>query len=301
LVIFIADEIPGLNDHIAKGTSRFAAITPSSFGGQDNAELSRRGKKYMEKLEDGETDNPEFDRVAFENSKLQKLKQKYHTAISSLPDVLIIAKTALLNEDYAEVERDMSPKGTYADTYNSLYIKASLVATAAGKKTLYFISGKEFTMFANLLTKGDPEKSITISNPKIREMMDTEFIPAVLNADLNLIVVNTSSFSEEDKYFYSRAGEVGGYTSHPIELPPDPAIGASTPQPTSNGKVTNTNFPGVKIKASELKKKLKKIKWLITSWETFMKDLKEEALEAKYLQPDQEIEDDLTPKDEVLV
>lgn len=213
LVIFIPEEIPGLSEQFNLGTESFASITNSSFDKEDLLELQSRNPK---KLTEGE---PEFSKADFDYYKSKKIKQKIHSALVNRKKLIIIEARALLPSDYKEIKGDVLD--TYSPYFTSLEIKNSKIKSVKEEeKLLYFVSGKEFEQFADLLTKGSLDSSKKISDPN-KERMDDEFVSAVKEVVTKLIVVNTSQFLPEDFSFYSRVGRTGKYVSQYIDLPPD--------------------------------------------------------------------------------
>ncbi|HWC57371.1 MAG TPA: hypothetical protein VG621_00225 [Candidatus Paceibacterota bacterium] len=230
LVIFIPEEIPGLSAQFELGTGEknFCSVTTSDFNRVDLEELrSRDPKKFTE----GE---PGFDEAEFGYRKSKKMKQRIHSALVGRKALIIIEEKLLLPSDYREIKSDVAE--TYSADYISLDIQSSKsTPIEAGCKALYFISGKEFEHFAELLTKGTKEGSKVIPNLKteddsisvpadtrpVKEKMDDDFITAIKDPRIQLIAVNTSRFSKEDFDFYTRAGKTGKYISQEINLPPE--------------------------------------------------------------------------------
>lgn len=233
LVVFIPDEIVGFTQELKKSGSKVESVTPSSFTNDDKVAVENVNPKLLKAFLDDKNTEPnlEFDSVLFEQRRVQKLKQKYYTAVSNLPDILVLAETAFSPTDLAEIKREFSSKGTFGPMYDVIIIQAPNLNPAQENKgkLLYFISGDDAKMFAEQLTKGSPNSSITICDDNIRGVMDKEFVPAVLNTQLNLIVVITTNFSTDgkDEEFYGRVGEVGGYLYQSIKL----VAGSTTEKP----------------------------------------------------------------------
>ncbi len=285
VVILASDEVPALISILSQGTPNLVSIDRSSATAEDIHEIQLRNeKRFRAKLSTGE-DNPEFDRAEFETWIFKKVKQRALKAIADGTELIIISEKGLLPADFQEIKKDLE----YNIKYEILQIiSCDCDAVHEEPKKAFFISGDQFECLAQLLIKGDAVHSKTISDPDIK-IMDRKYKSESANAENNLLIVNVENFTIKDDEYYRRMSGTEGFALKRIRLPLTQKTKPEEDHPTSE-----KNAVPQKINASELKQKLKKTKWFIVSWETFLRELKEEALEKDYLREDQEIVDDLS-------
>ena len=243
LVIFIPKGIPGLEEYISADKSlKFIYIHSSSLDNDSLEEIRGRGKFYKETIDN--EPNPDFDQAKFDFVKSKKIMVLITKAFHDSIPLVIIEEKVLITEDYLELKKAMETTWGPNLKYECLYV-SSCTCTGTwekGAKTIFFISGEKFGLFSELLTSGNGETSLIITNTD-KKGVDDEIVPAALNKTKNQLVINTSDLSATDEAFCSRVCDVGKYvvTQH-IVLPGagTETKAQSTEKPT-NQQISTTN------------------------------------------------------------
>ena len=155
-------------------------------------------------------------------------------------------------------------------------------------KEIFLISGEKYALLSGIISRESiAYLSIENQNPKD---LESATISAV-NGQFSLLTINTHNSDSESKKFLSRIGDRKEFSVVNINTLSDaPDTTEDTSDPENSTSASDT------VKASELKIKLKKTKFLVTSWKNFIEELEEGAREKGLLTQGQRIEDDLTPK-----
>lgn len=156
-------------------------------------------------------------------------------------------------------------------------------------KEMFLIGGNDFELLNEIISL-DCDSSLSI-NEETSEATETQVISAVNDVSKTLLTVNT--ITKPSYEFLSKLGDRKDFAVIKINTISDVS---ETEEETTTTNITDSSVS--KVKASELKKKLRKWKWMVTPWPTFMEELQKEALEKKLLREGEEIEDDLSPQEE---
>ncbi len=302
LLITTPDGIEILNKYLSLdlGEGKFISITPSAMdypkpGETMNPELKeiiQRGKWAVEFLDEKKENlSPDFDRPRFENAKSKKLLVAVHAALAKPTELMVLAKNSLSAEDLKDVEETFIIEYAPRYGYSSITIESSQFTevTDENQKVVFFVSGKDADECAKVITKEKPgTKIITGDNVNT---MDIELAKAMKDSDLKLLVVNTSIFSKNDIYYFSRTLKTEGYAIQTITL--TPAVEKTIPEEEKSGAVNTTTTTSEKKKLSELAKQTK-----ITGYKYFdtpeekKKRIINKAIQMELIQSADEVEDD---------
>jgi hypothetical protein len=212
-VIFISGESGRLEQRLQRDNPKYKVISADYENLLEESDLKQiKDVFYATKID------PERP----ERYKLSHTRKRFGDLLRD-PDVdLIIIRTANLSKPYLAMYEDEA-KNIHSLSAKTLTIVILMDTPAAvetdTQKDFFFICGTDTPAFADLITN-NTISSIYIGDEDIN-VVNKEYIKAMNNHSLELIAMNATKFSSEDKAAFRRFPPSDGYSVQNIKIAKD--------------------------------------------------------------------------------
>jgi hypothetical protein len=226
-VIFISGESGRLEQRLQRDNPKYKVISADYENLLEESDLKQiKDVFYATRID------PERP----ERYKLSHTRKRFGDLLRDPNIDLIIIRTANLSKPYLEMYEDEA-KNIHSLSAKTLTIVISMDTAAAVEtdieKDFFFICGTDTQALADLITN-NMTSSIYIGDEDIN-VVNKDYIKAMNNHSLELIVMNATNFSSEDKATFRRFPPSDGYNVQNIKIWKDLNEDAEPYEPDAEG------------------------------------------------------------------